>query len=72
MGFFKLSINIKNIIFDKCKIDRAKARLKLNAHQRNGRKIENLVCIGGISYKEIVKANKKKKQKKQRDGTPLL
>ena len=52
-----------------------KARMKSNSHQRHGKEMENLVCIGidgrnnkdTLLYKKIIKANGEKTLKKLRD-----
>ena len=31
---------------DKCKIDRAKSRVKTNAYENHNENVENLLCIG--------------------------
>ena len=63
-----LNINIKNIILDKCKVDRAKTKVKTTAQQKHDQSMENLICIGvdgrmdkdTLLYKEIVLENWKK------------
>ena len=38
--------DVKDIILDKCKVDRAKEKTKVKSHQIHERKMENLLCIG--------------------------
>ena len=55
------SINIKDIIIDKCKVDRAKTKMKSTAQQKQDHSMENLICIAvderndkdTLLYKEI-------------------
>ena len=39
------SININDIIIDKCKIDRAKTKVKTTAQQKHDQSMENFICI---------------------------
>lgn len=45
MGLLNPNINIKDIYKDICRIDRAKAKARRNAHQMHDEKVEDL-CIG--------------------------
>ena len=68
MGLLNPSVDIKNIILDKSKIDNAKERTKTNAHQKHIDKTEKNICIGvdgrqdknTLLYKEIVEVDGKK------------
>ena len=68
ISFLIANVNIKSIYIDKCKIDRAKVKVKANAYQNYDEKVENLVCIGVdwrtdkviLIYKEIMKENGEK------------
>ena len=61
MGLLIPSININDIIIDKCKIDRVKTKVKTTAQQKHGQSMENLICIAvdgrmdkdTLLYKEI-------------------
>ena len=72
MGFFFPNIDIKNIYMDKCKIDRAKAKVRTNAYENHNENVENLLCIGidgmtdkdTLHYKESVEENGSKILKK--------
>jgi len=46
MGFLNPSIPLKDIILDKSKIDREKARVKVASHQKHVKDHDNLICIG--------------------------
>ena len=45
MGLLILSINKNDIIIDKCKVDRAKTKVKTTAQQKHDQSMENLICI---------------------------
>ena len=57
---------------DKCKIDRAKSKVKTNAYENHKKNVENLLCIGvdgkkdkdTLHYKESVEENRSKILKK--------
>ena len=55
MGLLIPSININDIIIDKCKVDRAKTKVKSTAQQKQDQSMENLICIAvdGRMDKEI-------------------
>ena len=61
MGLLIPSININDIIIDKCKVDRAKTKVKTTAQEKHGQSMENLICIAvdgrmdkdTLLYKEI-------------------
>ena len=61
MGLLIPSININDIIIDKCKVDRAKIKVKTTAQQKHDQSMENLICIAvdgrmdkdTLLYKEI-------------------
>ena len=61
MGLLIPSININDIIIDKCKVDRAKTKVKTTAQQKHDQSMENLICIvvdgrmdkGTLLYEEI-------------------
>ena len=73
MGVLNPSVNIKNIILDKCKIERTKQ----NAHQKHIDKKERIICISVdrkcdkdiLLYKEIVEADGKKRRKQREKNT---
>ena len=46
MGLLIPNININNIILDKCKVGRAKTKVKTTAQQKHDQSMENLICIG--------------------------
>ena len=60
-GLLIPSININDIIIDKCKVDRAKTKVKTTAQQKYDQSMENLICIAvdgrmdkdTLLYKEI-------------------
>ena len=64
--------DMKNIYMDKCKIDRAKSKVKTNASENHNENVENLLCIGvdgrtdkdTLHYKESVEENGSKILKK--------
>ena len=72
MGLLIPNIDIKNIYMDKCKIDRAKSKVKTNAYENHNENVENLLCIGvdgrtdkdTLHYKESVEENGSKILKK--------
>ena len=72
MGLLFPNIDIKNIYIHKCKIDRAKSKVKTNAYENHNENVENLVCIGvdgrtdkdTLHYKESVEENESKILKK--------
>ena len=45
MGFLIPNININDIITDKCKVDRAKTKVKTTTQQKHDQSMENLICI---------------------------
>ena len=45
MGLLIPSININDIIIDKCKVNRAKTKVKTTAQQKHDQSMENLICI---------------------------
>ena len=45
MGLLTPSININDIIIDKCKVDRAKTKVKTTAQEKHDQSMENLICI---------------------------
>ena len=61
MGLLIPSININDIIIDKCKVDRTKTKVKTTAQQKHDQSMENLICIAvdgkmdkdTLLYKEI-------------------
>ena len=62
IGLLIPCININDIIIiDKCKVDRAKTKVKTNAQQKHDQSMENLICIAvddridkdTLLYKEI-------------------
>ena len=61
MGLLIPSININNIIIDKCKVDRAKTKVKTTTQQKQDHSMENLICFAvdgrmdkdTLLYKEI-------------------
>lgn len=75
MGLLHPKLNLKDIILDKSKIDREKARIKLSSHVKHVHQNENLVCVGidcrvdkdTLQYKEVVDEN----GEKQRIRAPL-
>ena len=75
MGLLHPSINLKDIIIDKSKIDREKAKVKVSSHQKHAQNYENLICIGvdcrvdkdTLQYKEVTEEKKVKKNLKARD-----
>ena len=68
MGLLRPNININDIIIDKCKVDRAKTKVKTTAQQKHDQSMENLICIavdGRMDkdtslYKENVEENGQK------------
>ena len=72
MGLLIPNIDIKNIYMDKCKIDRAKFKVKTNDYENHNENVENLLCIGvdgrtdkdTLHYKESVEENGSKILKK--------
>ena len=79
MGLLIPSININDIIIDKCKFDRAKAKMKTIAQQKHDQSMENLICIAvdgrmdkdTLLYKEILEENGQKTMKKLRDQNAI-
>ena len=73
MGLLIPSININDIIIDKCKVDRAKTKVKTTAQQKYDQNMENLICIAvdgrmdkdTLLYKEICGRKWKKKIRDQ-------
>ena len=61
MGLLIPNININDIIIDKCKVDRAKTKVKTTTQQKYDQSMENLMCIAvdgsmdkdTLLYKEI-------------------
>ena len=61
MGLLIPSINLNDIIIDKCKVDRAKTKVKTTAQRKHDQSMENLICIAvewrmdkdALLYKEI-------------------
>ena len=45
MGLLIPSINMNDIIIDKCKVDRAKTKVKTTTQQKHDQSIEILICI---------------------------
>ena len=80
IGFLYPSIPLKDIILDKSKIDREKARVKVTRYQKHVHGYDNLICIGvdcrvdkdTLLYKEMTEENSDKKiKKKQGIRAPL-
>ena len=46
MGFLNPNIPLKDVILDKSKIDREKARVKVTSQQKPVQDNDNLICIG--------------------------
>ena len=78
MGFLNPSIPLNDIILDKCKIDRKKARVKVASYQKHVQDYDNLICIGvdcrvdkdTLIYNEI-EENGVKRLKKRGTRAPL-
>ena len=72
MGFLIPSININNIIIDKCKVDRAKTKGKTTAQQKHDQNMENLIWIAVMAewirthccIRKFVEENRQKTMKK--------
>ena len=66
---------MNDIIIYKCKVDRAKTKVKTTAQQKHDQSMENLICIAvdgrmdndTLLYKENVEENGQKAMKKLRD-----
>ena len=70
MGFLIPNIDIKYIYMDKCKIDRAKSKVKTNAYENHNENVENLLCIGvdGRTDKDTVHY----KESEEENGSKIL
>ena len=80
MGLLIPSININNIIIiDKCKVERAKTKVKTTAQQKQDQSMENLICIAvdgrmdkdTLLYKEMWRKMERKLWKKLRDQNAI-
>ena len=79
MGLLIPNININDIIIDKCKVDRAKTKVKTTAQQKHDQSMEILLCIAvdgrmdkdTVLYKENVEENGQKTMKKLRDQNAI-
>ena len=79
MGLFIPNININDIIIDKCKVDRAKTKVKTTAQQKHDQSMENLICIAvdgrmdkdTLLGKENVEKNRQKNMKKLREQNAI-
>ena len=73
------NININDIIIDKCKVDRAKTKVKTTVQEKHDQSIENLICIAvdgrmhkdTLLYKKNVEENGQKTMKKLRDQNTI-